>query len=289
MILSEEGVRKIIREAFKVSDSRGLYKSTDRRFKCTLDNLRNASDESVVGKVLFFLNRALYFNPVGVSKKPFLEKLDRFLTTGMTLTPLENEQYNQSIKAQLKNSDFKKTLIDKIETTIDFMFFPSASGVCKIINNAFPTVAGPEKQGVLRADGFVEVIESSSRLMMEIFGLREQLGQSPYIQIFYPSTYFAISKGADTDDIERERSIEFTNLKRQILDQESLTVDKMWREIKRIHTGIGVKSRDKRIFLRDLEQFFESAVQQGAGESVTMARQLRLEIAEMIRRAEHRP
>ena len=63
----------------------------------------------------------------------------------------------------------------------------------------------------------------------------------------------------------------------------------MWREIKRIHTGIGVKSRDKRIFLRDLEQFFESAVQQGAGESVTMARQLRLEIAEMIRRAEHRP
>ena len=289
MILSEEGVRKIVREAFKVSDSRGLYKSTDSRFKCTLDNLRNASDESVVGKILFFLNRALYFNPAGVSKKPFLEKLDRFLTTGMTLTPLENEQYNQSIKDQLRNSEFKKTLIDKIETTIDFMFFPSASGVCKIINNAFPAVAIPEKQGVLKADGFVEAIESSSRMMMEILGLREQIGQSPYMQILYPSTYFAISKNKDDDEVEREQSIESRNLKEQIINQESLTVEEMWREIKRIHTGTGIRSRDKRIFLRDLERFFESAIQQGAGDSVTVAKQLRLQIEEMIRRAEYRP
>ena len=138
MIVSESGVKKIVREALQIADLRGKYKSSDPVYRCNLDNLRNASDDSAVGKILFFLTRLLYYSPQGVSEKTFVEKVDLFLTTGMTLTPLENEQYNRSIAQNMKTQGFKKSLIDKIEATLDIMFFPSTSGICKVINGFFP-------------------------------------------------------------------------------------------------------------------------------------------------------
>jgi len=286
MILSEKGVRKIIREAFKISDERGRYASDDERFKCNLDNLRNSSDDSIVGKLLFFLNRVLYFNPVGVSNKSFLEKLDRFMLTGMTMTQLENEQYNQSIKSQIRNNDFKKSLIDKIEGTIDFMFFPSSATVCKIINSFFPDTAEEKSnKEKLKIDitGFKAALEASSRSMMKILNIEAKIGNPPHIQILYPGTYYAIAKGnSDESELLSAKIKDDARLNDKILYAASLNVKTLKREIENLSANTGIGIRNKSIFMNAISRYFEDLIEKGHGESMTIANQIKNEILRMI-------
>jgi hypothetical protein len=286
MIVSESGVKKIIREALEISDLRGKYKSSDPVYRCNLDNLRNSSDDSVVGKILFFLTRLLYYSPRGVSEKTFAEKLDLFLATGMTLTPLENEQYNKSIAQNMKTPGFKKSLIDKIETTLDIMFFPTTSGICRVVNGFFPDASEEQSfDSNIDVSNAREVFNAASLSMLDILGLTSAAGSSPYVQIFFPSTYLSISRGADPGDTDRERRLESQNLNNRILSQESLDVDDLFREIKRLHTGIGMSSRDKRIYLSSIDNFFRNLIDSGQGEKIEVAKQIREIIYDMVRQS----
>lgn len=286
MILSEKGVRKIVREAFKISDERGRYASDDERFECNLDNLRNSSNDSVVGKLLFFLNRILYFNPVGVSNKSFLEKLDRFMLTGMTMTPLENDQYNQSIKSQIRDRKFKASLIDKIEASIDFMFFPSAAPVCKIINSFFPDAAeGRENKEKLEIDisKFKAALEASSRSMMKILNIEDKIGNQPHIQILYPGMYNAISKGeSDESVLSSEKSKDDKRLSDKILYAPSMDVKALYYEIKSLSANTGISARNKIIFLNSIDRYFDDLIDRGHGKSVVAANQIRRKLIKMI-------
>ena len=112
MIISEEGVRKIIREAIRFRRPEGpTIDSNDPRYRCNLSALRDADDETWAAGVLVFLSRLLFFSPTGMSDKSLLQQLDLFLSTGQrNLTPDENEQYNQAIKKILSSGNYKNTL-----------------------------------------------------------------------------------------------------------------------------------------------------------------------------------
>lgn len=285
MILSEEGIRKIIREAFKIRKPEGPeFRSSDDRYRCKLESLKKSTNNSVVGKIIFFLNRALYYNPTGLSKKSFLEKLDRFLSTGMTMTPDENLQYNTAIRKFMSNSSDKEAIINKIEKTLDIMFFPSAAPVCRIVDAYFENLGGYEDKntdrqlpGAFDLASFFKAIEISSEKMLN----QLRISQNASYQILFPKTYHLIAKGKEKEEINEEFIKEKEYFKNNVIRQRSQNVNELYREIKKIHLGVGQR-KNKKYYLDEIERYFQKLENDGYSKNVPVANAIKDKIIDLI-------
>ena len=279
MILTEDGLRKIISEVLKVSRRTGRYASTDRQFRCDLSNLEDS-------RLIFFLNRAIIFEPEGVSEKSFLEKLDRFLTTGMAMTPLENEQYNNSIEATLdRNPSLKRKMVKRLEMALDIAFFPTAAPVCRIINGFY----SGEKFSTSRDRSesfdpllFENLISDASEKMANVLSLDRLLSNSePHNLFFFPVTYKALSDGKSTSDVADEHNREKQYLINQI-DREGLTVKELYKVLSKMHRNTGITVRDRRFYMQNFEDYFRRLMSSGQEEDIGIAVEIREEIVRLV-------
>jgi len=282
MILSEKGVRKIVREVFKIRNPGGPeFSSSDPRYTCNLDSLRTAPVNSGASKLMFFLMRALYFNPVGMQKKSLFNELDRLATNGTTMTTAENAQYNESIKAMSSQAQ-KNKIVQKIETTLDVLFFPTAAPVCSIIDTLLKNVLGYDNESsknssYFDASSFLNALISSSSAMLSDLGLK----QSPAIQILYPSTHYLMSKGADKDSLKAAYEKEQEYIQSKIMAKQSQDVDNLWLSIKRLHSGVsGVRNRN--YYLSNLETYFSKLENDGYTDSISVSNKIKKEILTLI-------
>tara|TARA_Y100000114_G_scaffold87943_1_gene81307 strand:+ start:15700 stop:16584 length:885 start_codon:yes stop_codon:yes gene_type:complete len=287
MIISEKGVRKIIREAIRFRQPEGpTIDSDDPRYRCNLSALRDADDETWAAGVLVFLSRLLFFSPTGMSDKSLLQQLDLFLSTGQrNLTPDENEQYNQAIKKILSSGNYKNTLIDRIENVLDVMFFPTASAVCNIINSyyeasSFVPAAGSAitSSDEEKVASIVAALESSSKKMLREMRLRDFI---PSYQILFPATFLAISQGKDRSEYREIFRQENDQLINTIFNKDSQDVSRLNLAIKKIHRGTGNR-RTQELRLSPLDNYFENIIIKKDKDNYKIAKKIKEEIRNLI-------
>lgn len=283
MIISEEGVRKIIRESLKFRSPEGVtIDSDDPRYRCDLSALKNAPDETWAAGVLVFLSRLLFFSPTGMTDKSILRQLDLFLATGQrNLTPEENEKYNIAIKKILNERGFKDALIKRIENTLDVMFFPTASAVCNIINSYYESsTPSPGVESISDIDSIVQPLRSSSRDMLKQMRLRD--AGEPTHQILFPRTFLAKSKGniprEDYEQIYREERARLANT---IFNKDSQDVSELMRAIQRLQRGTGTK-RAQEARLYSLSNYFDKIINDEKEDNYKTAKKIKKEIRKFL-------
>jgi len=283
MIISEKGVRKIIRESLKFRRPEGVsIDSNDPRYRCDLSALKNAPDETWAAGVLVFLSRLLFFSPTGMTDKSILRQLDLFLATGQrNLTPEENEKYNIAIKKILNERGFKDALIKRIENTLDVMFFPTASAVCNIINSYYEaSTPTPSVESVSSIDSVIQPLRSSSRDMLKQMRLSD--AGEPTYQILFPRTFLARSKGTipreDYEQIYREERARLTNT---IFKKDSQDVSELMRAIQRLQRDTGTR-RAQEARLYSLSAYFDKIINDEKEDNYETAKKIKKEIRKFL-------